>query len=214
MAGFCGGGVLCLTVWLIWWLTGKSPIQPGKHISTAGWAGWSEPGKGWTNIWDQRGHRMTQIRVWPHHWYQLLSHTTTDEFWAIIIFCSGGRADVRRGICGGRGGAPASVRLGRRRDPRRRRHQHWQQEQQGKLHQQQHWQGIKISTSWTKSVWHADFSNQNNIQFLNIKVLEVYDEETCMEMMRSYYEVKLLNHIGFCEMYVCWNFQHVLYNQC
>ena len=130
------------------------------------------------------------LRVWPHHWYQLLSHTTTDEFWTIIMFCSGGRADVRRGVCGGRGGAPAPVRLGWRRDPRRRRHQHWQQEQQGKLHQQQHWQGIKISTSWTKSVWHADFSNQNNIQFLNIKVLEVYDEETCMEMMRSYYEVK------------------------
>ena len=82
------------------------------------------------------------LRVWPHHWYQSMSHTTTDEFWTIIMFCSGGRADVRRGICGGRGGAPASVRLGRRRDPRRRRHQHWQQEQQGKLHQHQHWQGI------------------------------------------------------------------------
>ena len=32
---------------------------------------------------------------------------------------------------------------------------------------------------------------ENNFELDVFQVLEVYDEETCMEMMRSYYEVRL-----------------------
>ena len=41
-------------------------------------------------------------------------------------------------------------------------------------------------------------SNKKHKTLFNVKVLEVYDEETCMEMMRSYYEVNnsIINKIS------------------